>query len=46
MIEMANKSCITKVSRVFPRNYAYTSRVGKKVAARLASVAFGNAGYD
>src|ERR1017187_6967862 len=33
MIEIANNQCITKVSRVFPRIYAYTSRVGNRKAA-------------
>jgi hypothetical protein len=33
MIEIANNQRITKVSRVFLRIYAYTSRVGNRKAA-------------
>jgi hypothetical protein len=33
MIEIANNQRITKVSRVFPPIYAYTSRVGNRKAA-------------
>ncbi len=33
MIEIANNQRITKVSRVFPRVYAYTARVGNRKAA-------------